>query len=1534
MKHLTLLFLILLTTFGAHAQSTLQQESFETNGEGVRYTSTTFDRRTESPTPFLSQYFVREDNPVQSSTGSQTFGTNASPTTISNVNGTFFWASEGATGQTNTTHDRAAPTVTLNSVSITGYTNIQVKVAFADARGAGATLAAVQWENDDYVRVKVRIDGGIWQTIGQFVGDNPGGSTAGNLRQDLNLNNQSYDNVSAPVVTATLTDFTFNVTSSGTSMEVRVEVDQNGGTEELAFDNIRVTGTLSATSPPVLATIENTNLTYTEGDPATIITSTLKVSDPDNVNLTGATISLTTGLVTTQDMLLFINQSGISGLYNSTSGVLTLSGTASLASYQAALRSVKYQNTETVNATGGTRLVSFVVSDGTNTSNSVSRSIDFIAQLNAPAALPYIEDFESNGEGTRYASNAWSSTSPCLGFVRTNLNPYGCTPNTFGNISNSYYWYTEGTSNATNPNTIDIGTFVLAPVNATNTGNLHFNVRLATGQSLQWESDDYIKFFYRVNNGSWVSFGAFFGNGTLNTPGELVRDANLDGVADADGTTLTSTMQNIDFSLPAAVTGASVDFMIEVNSDGQEELAFDRIQVSGTLNNPPTIANQTRSVAENSPNGTNVGTAITASDPDAGSTLTYSITAGNTNGTFGINSSTGQITVANSAALNYEATPTYALTVQVTDNGSPATSASATVTVNVTNVNELVATITSQTNVSCFGDASGSATVTASGEAGPFTYDWTPGNPSGDGSTTVSSLTAQTYSVLVTATATGYTATTNVTITQPSAAITLNGSQSNVTTPNGSDGTATVTPSGGTPGYTYDWTPGTPTGDGTNAVTGLTAGNWQVTVTDTKGCIATKSFTIAEAVSSLTDHFRTSKSGNWNEVTTWQSSSDGSTWMAATLAPDFNANTITIQNNHTVTVTANLTTDQTTINAGGALVVDPNIVLIANDGTGTDITVDGTMTIKSTATGTGIVGNSAGSISGNVTVERFISSAGNRAFRLLTPSVNTTTFIKENWQENGINSNGFGTHITGSSSGANGFDITSTGQGSLFNYDDAAPAWIPAPNTDATTLNAKKGYLLHIRGDRTIDLTSTASPLPSSNATLRASGALLMGTQTFTGLQGNSKFSLIGNPYAAPINWASVYAASTGLTQFYNYWDPNIGTQGGFVAVKTDGTKSVTSNAGLNIQSGQAFFVQASGVAIPVVNIAENHKTTTNNNDPFRTGTQTEQFSSALYFRDEYNQRRLADGVLNAYNNNYSKGIDGDDAVQIQNWDEDIAISNGNYLLSIEARPLIDNADTIAFTFAHLKQKTYEFQFDVVNFNSPGLQATLVDNYLNTRTLISLSQTTVIPFTVTANAASAAPDRFKVIFSLMQVLPVNLTSLKASGKGTGVAIEWTVETESNMDRYEVEQSVNGQQFSKIATAQSQGNSTSAKLYYAFHANPNLGNNYYRIRSVNKSGGVQYSAIVKVNTGKSNNQITLYPNPVIGNTINVQFENIKKGKYSISFFNNQGQQVMIRSIQHEGGTASQIIGLNKMASGVYEVRITNNGKITTQKLIKN
>ena len=105
------------------------------------------------------------------------------------------------------------------------------------------------------------------------------------------------------------------------------------------------------------------------------------------------------------------------------------------------------------------------------------------------------------------------------------------------------------------------------------------------------------------------------------------------------------------------------------------------------VNEAPAPSGGPFSIAENSANSTNVGTPVAANDPDTGQTHTWAITAGNTGGAFAINSS-GQISVANSAALNFETTPTFNLTVQATDNGSPVLSGSTTVVVNLTNVNE------------------------------------------------------------------------------------------------------------------------------------------------------------------------------------------------------------------------------------------------------------------------------------------------------------------------------------------------------------------------------------------------------------------------------------------------------------------------------------------------------------------------------------------------------------------------------------------------------------------------------------------------------------------------------------------------------------------------------------------------------------------------------------------------------------------------------------------------------------------------------
>jgi len=150
----------------------------------------------------------------------------------------------------------------------------------------------------------------------------------------------------------------------------------------------------------------------------------------------------------------------------------------------------------------------------------------------------------------------------------------------------------------------------------------------------------------------------------------------------------------------------------------------------------------------------------------------------------------------------------------------------------------------SQTNVLCNGGATGAASVVVSGGTPVYSYNWTPGNPTGDGTANVTGLTAGTWSCTVTD-ANGCTILQTFTITQPPA-LAATQSQTNVLCNGAATGAASVVISGGSPTYSYNWTPGNPTGDGTANVTGLTAGSWSCTVTDANGCTILQTFTITQ----------------------------------------------------------------------------------------------------------------------------------------------------------------------------------------------------------------------------------------------------------------------------------------------------------------------------------------------------------------------------------------------------------------------------------------------------------------------------------------------------------------------------------------------------------------------------------------------------------------------------------------------------------------------------------------------------------------
>jgi hypothetical protein len=167
-------------------------------------------------------------------------------------------------------------------------------------------------------------------------------------------------------------------TSQNPSLATRtVTFTVNDGTDpsNAVTRNITVSAVNDA---PVLSNIETTPLAYTSGAGAVAITATIAVSDTDNVNLASATVSITSNYVIAQDSLKYTNANGITGIFSKATGILYLSGTATLANYRTALRSVKYKNYDTINTDTRVRKVEFRVNDGTDYSNIVSRNISFV----------------------------------------------------------------------------------------------------------------------------------------------------------------------------------------------------------------------------------------------------------------------------------------------------------------------------------------------------------------------------------------------------------------------------------------------------------------------------------------------------------------------------------------------------------------------------------------------------------------------------------------------------------------------------------------------------------------------------------------------------------------------------------------------------------------------------------------------------------------------------------------------------------------------------------------------------------------------------------------------------------------------------------------------------------------------------------------------------------------------------------------------------------------------------------------------------
>ncbi|HRF99754.1 MAG TPA: PKD domain-containing protein [Bacteroidia bacterium] len=241
----------------------------------------------------------------------------------------------------------------------------------------------------------------------------------------------------------------------------------------------------------------------------------------------------------------------------------------------------------------------------------------------------------------------------------------------------------------------------------------------------------------------------------------------------------------------------------------------------------------TTSYTVNGANGTCYGTKTITINVSSTPTIATSIT--NTticNGKSVIASVTGATTytwLPSGSGNTSTLTPSSTTVYTVTGSNGSCVSSPKTFTVNV-NSNPVLSNTT--TNVTCFGLCNGSTTITATGGSAPYVYTLVQGTPICT-STTCNNLCAGAYTINVTD-INGCTGTSNITISQPTQLVATI-SNTNATCSSCTDGAASVLASGGTPAYTYSWTPLALT---TPNASSLAVGCYTATVVDANGCVA------------------------------------------------------------------------------------------------------------------------------------------------------------------------------------------------------------------------------------------------------------------------------------------------------------------------------------------------------------------------------------------------------------------------------------------------------------------------------------------------------------------------------------------------------------------------------------------------------------------------------------------------------------------------------------------------------------------------
>lgn len=597
------------------------------------------------------------------------------------------------------------------------------------------------------------------------------------------------------------------------------------------------------------------------------------------------------------------------------------------------------------------------------------------------------------------------------------------------------------------------------------------------------------------------------------------------------------------------------------------------------------------------------------------------------------------------------------------------------------------------------------------------------------------------------------------------------------------------------------------------------------------------------------------------------------------------------------------------------------------------------LNLKSTATQTARVAPVAAGVNitygtGRFVVERYFP--GRRAWRMITAPVTAeaSRTLFNSYQVGGSNSlAGSGTYITGPTAPANGLDVSPLNNFSLRTFNQATSVWDGVSDPAVRLISGTAGisgapdntaYFMFVRGDRTPANVDAFNQFGTVNeTTLRDTGFIQYKSYTFNcnPSAGTHKYTAIGNPYASPVDFDNV--TKIDVANKFHAWDPKLSTVGGYVVVDR-ALGSITPNFSTQtniIQSKQAVLVETTGAA-PTVTFSEAAKSATNNLTLFRPSVnrQTASLNSNLYIVNADGSTTPADGNLVQFDAMFSNASDQLDAVRFTNINETFGIANAGNLHIVDRRPFPVRGDSIQFNLRRTRRLQYRLQLEADKLAMGNLQAYLEDKYSKTSTPIKMNGITDYDFEVNADAASAAADRLYIVFRR----GVRFTDINAVPVVSDVVVNWQLENDGDLQRFEVERAPEGGAFEKVAEVTQRKGASTTWTYTDANLAPGVYS--FRVKGITATGVTDYTEEVRVKITARKAGMYVYPNPVTGQYIGLQMAQQPAGIYQVRLLSAEGSVVLRKQLVHDAGTATEQVQCPAgLPAGTYRLEVTGPDK---------